>query len=84
MKKFLCLSVTILLSLSTILFTGCNKQVVDFNYSYDVALVQFPDGTYKEIELSSWTDYEGEQLQLTDKDGTVYLVNSVNCVLIKK
>lgn len=62
--------------------TGCNKQVFDFDYTYDKAICLI-GGEYKEIKLSKWTDYEGEQLQLKDKEGNTYLVNSVNCTLIK-
>lgn len=61
-----------------------NYDAFDTVYTYDYAIVSFPDGTTQTIELEQWTDYEGEQIQITAKDGTVYLVNSVNCVLVKK
>ena len=65
------------------LMTGCNKQVFDFDYNFDKAICNI-GGTYKEIELRTWKDYDGEQLQLTDKEGNKYLVSSINCTLIKE
>lgn len=63
--------------------TGCNKETFDFNYTFDKAICNI-GGTYHEFKIDKWTDYEGEQIQLTDKEGNVYLVNSVNCTLIKE
>ncbi|MBP3332542.1 MAG: hypothetical protein IKM18_01030 [Clostridia bacterium] len=82
MKKIyaIILAAVMLVSLS-----ACgNYDAFDTVYTYDYAIVSFPDGTTQTIELEQWTDYEGEQIQITAKDGTVYLVNSVNCVLVKK
>lgn len=82
MKKIFALILTVLMLTS---LTACgNYDVFDTVYTYDYAIVTFPDGTTQTIELEQWTDYEGEQIQITAKDGTVYLVNSVNCVLVKK
>jgi hypothetical protein len=38
----------------------------------------------KAIKIKRWKDYEGEQIQIIGKDGTVYLINSMNAVLIRK
>lgn len=82
MKKIFAL---VLAGLMLISLTACgNYDMFDTVYTYDYAIVSFPDGTVETIELEQWTDYEGEQIQITAKDGTVYLVNSVNCVLVKK
>ena len=66
--------------------TSCgNKSLFDTVYGYDTAIISLPDGTVKTIEIKEWTDYEdGDQLQIAAKDGTVYLVHSTNCVLIKE
>lgn len=62
-----------------------NKDLFDTVYTYDYAIISFPDGTTEKIEIKQWRDYEdGEQLQITAKDGTIYLVSSVNCVLVRK
>ena len=36
--------------LAMIGLTGCNKQIVDFTYSYEKAILQLPDGTIVEGE----------------------------------
>lgn len=74
----------VVISLVAILFglTGCNYQMVDLNYSYDKAICKIGN-EIKEIKIQKWTDYEGEQLQIIDKDGNIYLVSSINCTLIK-
>lgn len=63
--------------------TGCNKQIIDLKYTYNKAICNI-GGTYKEIEIKKWNDYEGEQLQIIDKDNNVYLVSSFNCTLINE
>ena len=73
-------------SLTTFLLlaAGCgNQQVFDFNYTFDEAICNI-GGEYQTIKIEKWNDYEGEQLQLIDKNGTVYLVSSINCTLIKR
>lgn len=60
-----------------------NKRVVDLNYSYDRAMIKMPDGKILDIEIADWSDYEGEQLQVVDKAGNIFLVSSYNCVLVK-
>lgn len=65
------------------IFTGCNQQIIDTNYTFDRAIVTLNDGTKMEIEIEKWNDYEGEQLQIVGKDGKVYLVSSYNTILIK-
>lgn len=61
-----------------------NKDLWDTNYTYDTAIISWPDGTVKTVEIKQWKDYDGEQLQIIAKDGTIYLVSSYNCVLIKE
>ncbi len=65
--------------------TGCgNKDLCDMNYTFDTALVRWPDGSMKEIMIRKWCDYpDGEQIQVIGRDGNIYLINSVNAVLIR-
>ncbi len=86
MKKWICSLLALLLLLGMICtFASCgNKQLVDTTYTFNYALVRFPDGTCAKIELDSWADYEGEQIQIKAKDGKVYLVHAANCVLVKE
>ena len=63
--------------------TGCNQQIIDLNYTYDKAICNIGN-EIKEIKLDKWADYEGEQLQINDEDGNVYLVSSYTCILVKE
>ena len=69
------------------MFTGCSYSGYDFidtNYHFDKAIIKMPDGEVITVDIQKWADSEdGEQLTITSKDGTKYLVNSVNCVLIE-
>ena len=76
MKKFF------IAFLCMLCLTGCNKQMIDTTYKFDRAIINLQNGTSIEIEVQSWNDYEGDQLQIKAKDGTVYLVHSSNCTLI--
>lgn len=82
MKKLI--AATLLITLLATL-CGCgNKDMFDTVYTYNKAIVKMPDDTSKEIQIKKWRDYEdGEQIQIEDMQGNIYLVNSVNCVLIK-
>ena len=57
MKKLL-LGLLLVFSLS---LTSCNKQLIDWNYSYKKVHL-YETGTCYEIE--SWKDYDSEQLQV--------------------
>ena len=67
--------------LTAMMLAGCNRQVVDFTYSYNYAIIKMPDGSILEGKVQSWADYEGEQLQIVI-DGNTYLANSVNVVMM--
>ena len=63
------------------ILSGCNQQIIDLNYSFKYATI---DGIGK-IEISSWRDYENsDMMQVTGKDGTVYLTHSSNIILQSK
>lgn len=84
MKKIL--TIVLMMALMLIILCSCgNKDYFDTNYTFDTAIIGMPDGTSRTIEIKNWTDYEdGEQIQITATDGTVYLVSSYNCVLVNK
>jgi len=77
------LKILLMVALLSLILTGCNYQFVDLDYTYNYAIINL-GGEYKEIEIQSWKDYEGEQIQIKDKEGNIYLTNSFNCTLIKK
>lgn len=76
----------LLIVLIIITLTSCgNYDLLDTEYKFDYALVLFPGDTEAtKIQIKQWTDYDGEQLQITATDGTIYVVNSVNCILVKE
>lgn len=77
-KIFAVLAIVTILIIST----SCgNRQILDLNYSFKYAVI---DGV-GEIEISSWNDYEGsDMIQVTGKDGTVYLTHSSKVILKSK
>lgn len=50
-------------------------------YKYEKAITSI-DGEKLEIDIDTWNDYNGVQLQIIGKDGKVYLVSSFNTILI--
>lgn len=61
--------------------TGCNKQIFDLEYTYDKAICDY-NGDKFELKIYKWNDYDGEQLQVINADGT-YLISTNNCYLVK-
>lgn len=59
-----------------------NRQMFDTVYTFDKAVINLHNEVIT-VEVDTWKDYEGEQLQIKAKDGTVYLTSSYNCTLIK-
>ena len=82
MKKILATVLAVMLLAAVLLLGGCNKQMVDFTYSYEYAIISLPNGEVVEGKVTSWTDFEdGDQIQVRI-DGKTYLVHSSNIVLI--
>lgn len=70
-----------LLLVFTLTLTGCNKQLIDLNYSYKKVHLYETDTCY---DISSWTDYEeGEQLQVHIKGKGKILISSTSCFLVE-
>ncbi|MBM6615133.1 hypothetical protein JTF06_09565 [Desemzia sp. RIT804] len=64
---------------------GCgNKELFDTTYTFEYAMISLPNGDIVEGKLKSWTDYDGEQLQITFENGDTYLVSSMNAILKTK
>lgn len=86
MNKIVKTIILIVLSLSAIVsLSGCgNKQIFDTTYTFHTALIDTFNGEVMEVEIAGWRDYDdGDQIQITSKDGTVFLVHSSRCILIK-
>lgn len=80
MKKIL---LVMMICVMVFALSGCNYRLIDAEWGFDTALIELPGGEAISVEIKSWTDSEGEQLTITSKDGTVYMVSSINCTLIK-
>lgn len=85
-KSWKLISIVAILIVTMFALTACgNRDMFDTVYTYNYAIVDCLDGRVEKIGIKQWRDYEdGEQIQITAKDGTVYLVNSVNCILIRE
>ena len=81
MKKKIVVLVTVVMMVAGLVGCG-NMTMLDTTYTFDYAIVKLADGTVLEGEVETWCDYEGEQIQITFKDGHTYLVSSVNATLI--
>jgi hypothetical protein len=69
-------------ALIAMIFSGCNKQIIDTSYTFDKAIL-YVGGEWITINVDSWKDYEdGDQIQVKDTDGNTYLVHSTNITLI--
>lgn len=80
-KKIIALLMVVLLTFG---ITACgNKDLWDTNYTFNRAIISFGNGETIEVEIKQWKDYEGEQIQIIDKAGNIYLVSTFNCVLIR-
>lgn len=93
MKKFIATIIALSVIAGTLIFASCgtaagsgwNYDWFDTEYGFNKAIIGLPDGTHMEIDVAQWRDFEdGEQIQIKDKDGNVYLASSFNCVLIKE
>ena len=64
---------------------GCNRQIVDIQYRFEKAMIKMPDGTTKTVSVKSWRDFQdGDQIQVTDKDGNTYLGHACNIMLFSE
>lgn len=81
-RYFTTILFVIIFGIIMLLCGGCNKQVFDFDYTYDVAVCNY-GGDRFELNINKWNDYDGEQIQIKS-DGKTYLLSANNCYLIDK
>ena len=80
-RKILTLCLLTLLSLSLI---SCNRQIIDTTWKFNKAIILLGDKTI-EIKIDSWMDYdEDTSVQIKAKDGTSYLTDLKNVILISE
>lgn len=70
-------------TLATATLTGCgNKQVLDFNKSFNVAL-ETNNGYLSIAAIKEYSDYSGDQVQFRTEDGLLVLSSTHQTQLIK-
>ena len=80
MKKIkILLLITLLAAIACL--TSCNRTVFDTQYTFDKAIIQRAGGE-QVVDIKSWRDYDGEQIQLELTDGSVIVVSSYNTILV--
>ena len=80
MKKIIMVLIIMLLLLGV---TGCNRQIIDLEYTFDKAVCVVGDEKL-ELKIRKWLDYEGDQIQIITKDNKTYLLSMHNCYLVKE
>lgn len=75
------LAVVLIITLTVL--SSCNKQIIDTTYNFDKAIVYLPNGEIIEGKVTSWKDYDGDQIQVKI-EGKTYLTHAENVVLIKE
>lgn len=77
--------IVIAVGIFVMLNCGCNRQILDIHYRFEKAMIKMPDGTCKTVSVKSWRDYQdGDQIQITDKDGNTYLGHACNIMLFSE
>lgn len=77
--------ILIAVGISVMFNGGCNRQIVDIQYRFNTAMIKMPDGTTKTVSVKSWRDFnDGDQIQVTDKDGNTYLGHACNIMLFSE
>ncbi len=68
-------------SLVLVFLSGCNLQVIDTTWKYDMAYINVGDETIR-CEVDSWKDYsESDMLQVRCTDGRSFLGHSTSIIL---
>lgn len=80
-NRIICVVACMMMLVGCIGLCSCgNYKVFDTTFTYSWAQIKLPDGTIVQGKVDNWTDYEGNQLQITI-DGTTYLVHAANAIM---
>lgn len=82
MKK----GILILLITGTVMLTGCgNRQILDTKWTFTKAKISIGNEMI-EVNVKSWKDYDNgdSSVQVVATDGTVYLTDKKNVLLMGK
>lgn len=78
-KRFIIIAVLLIAAVS---MAACNRTVFDTKYKFTKAHIRIND-KWLDVDVKSWRDYEGEQIQLILTDGTTMIIHSRDCILYK-
>lgn len=67
--------------MAAVMLTGCNRAIIDTNYAFNKAYIDFGDRIV-EVDVKSWSPSDGEDLTIVATDGTVYMCSYMNCVMV--
>ena len=62
---------------------GCNRSILDWQWSFNRALVRMPDGSCREYKVKHWRDFENSDMIQFETDTEVLCTHSANVILIK-
>lgn len=79
MKKIICVLLVLVLAF-TLVACG-NRQAFDMTYTFDRAVIKLPNGEIVDGKITSWRDFDGDQIQVKI-DGKTYLVHSSDIAMI--
>lgn len=74
---------TLIVAATLLTLVGCgNKQILDTKWTFTNATIVVGDKAI-EVEVDSWRDYKDDTtIQITAKDGTVYLTDIKNVLMV--
>ena len=79
MKKIICVLLVLVMAFPLV---ACgNRQTFDMTYTFDRAIIELPNGEIVDGKITSWRDFEGDQIQVKI-DGKTYLVHSSDIAMI--
>lgn len=78
-KRFIIIAVLLIAAFS---MAACNsnRTVFDTKYKFTKAHIRIND-KWLDVDVKSWCDYEGEQIQLILTDETTMVIHSRDCIL---
>jgi len=64
--------------------THGNRQLVDWKYRFNYAIIRLPNGEVVEGKVTSWLDYDDSDVVQITMNGKTYLTHYTNVCLINE
>lgn len=71
--------IILIVAIIAVMFTACNRNIFDVKFNYPNAYVKVGED-WIDVDVKTWREFNGG-IQLTLKDGTVLMVDSINLIL---